>query len=102
MYELFEKVLIQSGIPVPEREYKFHPSRKWRIDFAWPAVKLAVEIEGGAFSSGRHTRGAGFRRDIEKYNELALAGYTLFRFMPEQLMGCGIDTIVKFFKRKEE
>jgi hypothetical protein len=29
----------------PEREYQFDSSRKWRIDFAWPDRKLAVEIE---------------------------------------------------------
>ena len=103
MYELFEKTIIQLGLPVPTREYRFLSRRKWRIDFAWPEHKLAVEIEGGAFMNkhgiqGRHVRGAGFRSDIKKYNEIAMQGYTLLRFMPEQLMSYGIDLLERFFK----
>jgi len=37
-----------NGLPEPEREYRFHPRRKWRFDAAWPDAKLAVEVEGGA------------------------------------------------------
>lgn len=28
-------------------EYRFHPTRKWRFDFAIPHIKVAIEIEGG-------------------------------------------------------
>lgn len=75
------------GIPKPEAEFKFHPLRKWRFDFAWPQHhrKLAVEIEGGVWTGGRHTRGAGFIRDMAKYNEAARLGWLVFRFTPEQL-----------------
>jgi len=62
-----------------EREYYFHPSRKWRFDFAWPALMIAVEVEGGVWSGGRHTRGKGFVEDCIKYNEAALLGWTVFR-----------------------
>ncbi len=41
-------------------EYQFHPERKWRADFAHPGYKIIVEIEGGAFSNGRHVRGRGY------------------------------------------
>ncbi|MBN1663414.1 MAG: hypothetical protein JW943_07430 [Deltaproteobacteria bacterium] len=57
----------------------------WRIDFAWPDRKLAVEVEGGAWISGRHTRPTGFFKDIEKYNELTMMGYYLLRFTPDQI-----------------
>lgn len=67
-------------LPAPEREYKFHPTRKWRIDFAWPALNLAVEIEGGIWNGGRHTRGSGAAADMEKYNELSMAGWRLLRY----------------------
>jgi very-short-patch-repair endonuclease len=69
-------------IPDPIPEFKFHPTRKWRIDYAWPDVKLAVEIEGGAFCRGRHTRGAGFVADLEKYDALTEAGWALLRYQP--------------------
>ena len=66
-------------LPEPEREYRFHPVRLWRFDFAWPAAMLAVEIEGGVYTRGRHTRASGFVRDAEKYNAAAEMGWTVLR-----------------------
>lgn len=71
--------------PRPVREYRFHDTRKWRFDFAWPDLKIAVECEGGAWSGGRHTRGAGFIGDCEKYNAAALAGWRVFRFTGDMI-----------------
>jgi very-short-patch-repair endonuclease len=62
------------------QEHRFHPVRKWSLDFARPDIKLAVEIEGGTFTGGRHTRGKGYEEDCEKYNALTAMGWTLFRF----------------------
>ncbi len=73
------------GIPEPIPEYKFDGKRRWRVDFCWPDHKLAVEIEGGIWRQGRHTRGSGFVRDAEKYNALAQLGYCLLRFTPQQV-----------------
>lgn len=64
----------------PEREYKFHPARKWRFDYCWPDRKIAVELEGGIWTNGRHNRGAGMIGDMEKYNEAAKLGWFVFRF----------------------
>ena len=63
------------------REWRFHPIRKWRFDFAWPEHDplVAVEIEGGLFSAGRHTRGAGARADMEKYAEAATRAWYVIR-----------------------
>ncbi|WP_230411635.1 endonuclease domain-containing protein [Collimonas humicola] len=78
--ELFNFQVRALKLPSTTREHKFHPVRKWRIDFAWPGRKLAVEIEGGIWTQGRHTRGAGVRADMEKYNALSCLGWTLLRF----------------------
>ncbi len=74
-------------LPAPEPEYEFHPERKWRFDFAWPARKLAVEIEGGLYATklkdgkpGRHNRGKGMEEDMRKYNSASALGWTLLRF----------------------
>ena len=63
----------------PEMEYKFHPTRKWRFDFCFPEIMFALEIEGGAFVQGRHTRGQGFLKDIDKYNEATMMGWRILR-----------------------
>ena len=66
-------------------EYQFHETRRWRFDYAWPERMVALEIEGGAWTHGRHTRGAGFIADLEKYAEAAIAGWCLIRATPQQL-----------------
>lgn len=75
----------KARLPAPEEEYKFHPSRKWRFDFAWPDKMLAVEIEGGSWSGGRHTRGSGFEKDCEKYSTAAAMGWRIMRFTTGQV-----------------
>lgn len=64
----------------PEREHRFHPTRQWRFDFAFPDRKCAVEIEGGVWTNGRHSRGSGAIGDMEKYNAAAALGWFVFRF----------------------
>ena len=66
-------------------EYRFHPQRRWRADVAIPMVHILAEIEGGAWTRGRHTRGAGFVADMEKYNAATLAGWRVFRYTPKQV-----------------
>jgi very-short-patch-repair endonuclease len=63
-----------------EAEYRFHPTRQWRFDFAWPEMKVAVEVEGGQWTNGRHQRGQGYADDCEKYNNAILLGWKVFRF----------------------
>lgn len=74
-----------TGIDGFVREYRFHDVRRWRFDFAWPSRKVAVEVEGGTFTGGRHTRGLGFRKDCEKYNTALLDGWKVLRFPAEQI-----------------
>lgn len=73
------------GLPEPIPEYQFAPPRKWRFDWFWKGFcgpSVALEIEGGAWTSGRHTRGQGFLDDIEKYNEATILGYRVIRCTP--------------------
>jgi len=72
-------------LPRHEREYRFHPKRRWRFDFAWPDVLIAAEAEGGTWTGGRHVRGAGFEKDCEKYNAAAVLGWRVFRFTAEMI-----------------
>lgn len=68
-----------AGLPPPVREYRFHPTRRWRFDFAWPESQVALEIDGATWTGGRHTRGAGYQADCEKLNEAAVLGWRVFR-----------------------
>jgi hypothetical protein len=81
----FIRYALAAGLPAPTPEHRFHPERKWRFDWAWSAQRVALEVEGGAFAGGRHTRGAGFREDIEKYSEAAALGWVIVRTLPEHL-----------------
>lgn len=49
------------------KEYRFHPKRRYRFDFAWPDMKVALELDGGLFlKRGGHTSCSGKTRDCEK------------------------------------
>ena len=74
-----------SSLPTFEREFAFAKPRRFRADFAWPERMVLVEIEGGVWSGGRHTRGAGFTKDCEKYCEAAMRGYTVLRFTSDHV-----------------
>lgn len=62
-----------------EREHVFHPTRKWRFDCAWPRFMVALEVDGGVYTGGRHTRGKGFENDCEKCNEALMLGWKVLR-----------------------
>lgn len=66
-------------------EYQFLKQRKWKVDYALPCCKLAIEIEGGTWIGGGHSRGSGMNEDMEKYNNLAILGWRLLRFTPNNL-----------------
>lgn len=68
------------------REYRFDPTRYWKFDFADKQHMIAVEIEGGVFSQGRHTRGKGFVNDCEKYNAATIQGWRVVRFATKEQM----------------
>jgi very-short-patch-repair endonuclease len=69
-----------AGLPAPEREYKFHPQRRWRFDGAYPSLKLAFEVEGGIHNRGRHVRPEGYEKDVEKYNAATCLNWRVLRF----------------------
>lgn len=120
----FDSILIQLGgdIDSPSPEFRFHPTRGWKFDRAWEYHKVAVEIEGGVYgkkikcqvcgtlvrgtkkdgSPGRAITMAGghrgferFMRDKEKYNEAAMLGWTVLRFVREDILGQPFETVEK-------
>jgi hypothetical protein len=76
---------------MPLIEHRFHVTRRWRFDYAWPEHLIALEVEGGVWVGGRHTSGAGFVKDMEKYNEAACLGWRIIRCQPREL--CSTKTV---------
>lgn len=114
MSEIEELLALQircAKIQTAEREYRFHSKRRWRFDFAWPEIsdslgnkfKLAVEVEGGTWNGGRHTRGAGFEADCEKYAEALIDGWLVLRVTGKQVKsGKAIAWIERIVNRSSD
>jgi hypothetical protein len=70
-------------------EWFFAKPRKWRFDYLVRTpqfIECGVEIEGGGWVGGRHTRGKGFEADLEKYATATAMGYVVFRFSPKMIL----------------
>jgi len=74
------------------RQHCFHPIRQWRSDFAWPSVKIAVEIQGGSFlgkskykKRGGHNTAIGQSRDYEKNRAAVMMGWRVLMFNTSDL-----------------
>ena len=89
-------VLCRSDLNVEcVKEFKFHPKRRWRFDYAIPEHRIALEVEGGVWTNGRHTRPQGFLGDIEKYNTATLMGWRVFRTTPDDLLRTATLNLLK-------
>lgn len=84
-------------------EYRFDnrdKPRNWRFDFAWPDRRVAVEVEGGVWSNGRHTRGQGFISDTEKYNAAVMQGWRVLRYTRAMIeSGQAVSEIEQILRR---
>lgn len=83
-------LVTDDDIPEYEEQWQFHPTRKWALDFAWPDIKLAVEIDGGTWLSkhgkkGGHTTGVGYQKGCEKGNAAIILGWRVLRYTPTML-----------------
>ena len=123
-----EEAMTRAGIPRPEPEFLFTGARDWRFDYAWPAFRIALEIEGGTFGrlivitsgherrkgksipikpgtcvrlGGRHNRGAGFDEDCVKYNHAAILGWMVIRVTtPMVKSGAAVATLRAAFSAR--
>ena len=91
------------GLPTPEREYRFAPPRRYRADFAYPEQKILIEVEGGTWTGGRHSRGQGFENDCLKYNLAVEFGWRVMRFTGDMIKsGLAIRTIEQVYYGKND
>jgi len=80
-------VVAPHHLGLPLRGFQFHPTRRWKFDFAFPEIHVAVEIEGliGGVG-GRHQRMAGYQGDCEKYREAAKLGWLVLRYTGQEIV----------------
>lgn len=74
-----------------KKEYQFAPPRRWAFDYAVPALKVAIEIDGGTFQNTRtgHSSGVGLRAWREKHNAAMSAGWRVWHYAPEEIIKAG-------------
>ena len=83
------------GLPAPVFEHAFHPVRKWRMDVAWPASKVAIECDGGIWITGGHCRGAQIKKDWSKRNTATSMGWKVFYCEPRDLCTMELADFIK-------
>jgi hypothetical protein len=72
-------------LPEPVAELVFARPRRWRFDYAWPEQRVALEVQGGLFTRGRHSRGPALMKEHEKLNTAAAMGWRVLYCTPAQL-----------------
>ena len=94
--DLFLKLLQTNfkGIQI-EKEYKFHPARRWRFDYAFPFLMIAVEVDGGVWTGGRHINPAGYINDMEKLNTAASMGWLVLRITTDDRFASKTYDLIK-------
>lgn len=75
-----------------ETEFRFHPPRRWRFDYACKELKLAVEVNGGNFVGGRHINPVSLSKEYEKIGQAAADGWCVIPCTP---MSKG-DAVMRF------
>jgi hypothetical protein len=95
------------GLPLPETEQRFHPTRRWRADYLWRGARVILEIDGGIYRGGRggglaiggHSSAAGIRRDMAKANQAQLCGFVFLRATPDDISsGVVLDLLARAFR----
>lgn len=77
-------------------QYKFHPRRLWRFDFAFPTINLAIEIQG--FGRG-HNSYMGMHKDYQKHNSAVRLGWSVIYLMSKDLTAEEIDSTIRWIRK---
>ena len=97
--KIVKQYYMDCGLPEPVFEYRFHPERKWRLDIAWPERRIGMEVQGGIYIRGRHTRGSYLKNEYEKLTELACMGWRVLFVEPKDV--CMLETVEKIKRALE-
>jgi very-short-patch-repair endonuclease len=83
---IFLRQIRMAGLPPVVTQHRFAaPERKWRADFAFLAERIIIEVEGGGWVEGRHTRPLGFEDDCVRQNWAVNHGWRYLRVTPKMV-----------------
>lgn len=68
------------------REHKFHKQYKFRFDFALVDKKIAIEVDGGCWTAGRHVRPVGYMLDCKKQFLAHNLGWRVYKIPSDWIM----------------
>jgi very-short-patch-repair endonuclease len=91
----------RNELPTLTPEYQFHPKRRWRFDFCLPEHKIAIEIHGGTWQSGRHNRAQGFAKDREKMNAAQALGWVVIE-LTDAMLREGREAVDRYLQPVKE
>jgi DNA-binding CsgD family transcriptional regulator len=114
-------IALGQDLPRPMEEYRFALPRRFKFDRAWPAYKVAVELEGALGKSdpvrchnchqlvramkqdktpgkvitlpGYHQRFGTFKSNVEKYNLAVKHGWFVLRFLHDDVRGSPFEMV---------
>lgn len=96
----FERLWAIHKGPALTKEVTFYPGRRFRFDYAHHSAKAAIELDGGVFIGGRHSRGMGQVKDAEKGRLAAYSGWNVIHFTTKCLTLENIKQAVEWFWKR--
>jgi predicted transcriptional regulator of viral defense system len=82
----------EAGLPEPAHQVGILArGRRYRIDLAYPDLRLGIELDGWA----HHRTRSAFDNDRARGNDLELAGWTVLRFTSKSARSDVVDTVVR-------
>jgi hypothetical protein len=91
------------GLLIPARQYRWHPTREFRADFAYPQayLRLLIQVQGGTWVGRGHGQGSGIERDAEWACEAAIYGWYLLPVTSSMVRtGDAVDRIERALKMR--
>lgn len=75
--------ILDCGLPLPTLQHEVHDGGRLlaRLDLAWPAAGIAVEVDGHGYHASRDQRAS----DATRQNRLVALGWTVYRFTTDQI-----------------
>jgi len=93
----FARAIVAGGLPEPAQQHRVSTgTRRCRIDLAYPALRLAIEVDGWE----HHRTRSAFDDDRARANDLVAAGWNVLRFTSTMTDEQAVETIRRALSQK--